>query len=94
MIATKKWAEIMLASDRGEPIQFRRLGQIDWYNNTSPQWNWEVFEYRIKPKPPIEVWFIVNETGDISSRPYFSESLAERYRLSDQKIIKLCEVVE
>lgn len=51
MKTTKEMAEVMLAFDRGEQIQFYdTIGKrwIDVINE--PNWNWSLHDYRIKPE--------------------------------------------
>ena len=53
--------EVMEAFKRGEEIEFRlRLTLGSWGKETAPIWNWDEFDYRIKPKPKqtvtIEKW--------------------------------------
>lgn len=55
MKTTKDMAEIMLAFDRGEQIEFISKdlrSSADWTTMTQePEWNWSDFDYRVKPKP-------------------------------------------
>lgn len=50
-MTTKEMIEVMQAYERGEEIEFRLADCEDrWAPTISPLWNWEKFEYRIKPK--------------------------------------------
>ena len=55
MKTTKEMAEIMLAFERGEQIEFISKdlsSSADWTTMTQePEWNWSDFDYRVKPKP-------------------------------------------
>ena len=55
MKTTKEMAEIMLAFERGEQIEFISKdlkSSADWTAMTQePEWNWSDFDYRVKPKP-------------------------------------------
>ena len=55
MKTTKEMAEIMLAFERGEQIEFMSKNlrsSADWTTMTQePEWNWSDFDYRVKPKP-------------------------------------------
>ena len=55
MKTTKEMAEIMLAFERGEQIEFiskNLRNSADWTTMTQePKWNWSDFDYRVKPKP-------------------------------------------
>ena len=49
----KKAAEIMLAFADGAEIQYSHKGQnnwLNWINESSPSFDWQAFDYRIKPK--------------------------------------------
>ena len=50
----KKAAEIMLAFADGAEIQYSHKGQnnwLNWINESSPSFDWQAFDYRIKPEP-------------------------------------------
>lgn len=48
---TKEKIEVMQAYERGEEIEARLANYEDrWGDANAPLWNWECFEYRIKPK--------------------------------------------
>lgn len=49
---TKKAAEVMLAFVAGEEIEFRRCDSLTWYLDTDPTWDWDAYDYRVKPKAP------------------------------------------
>ena len=55
MKTTKEMAEIMLAYERGEQIQCRMKTipeNDEWGTITQePEWNWTMFDYRVKQKP-------------------------------------------
>lgn len=55
MKTTKEMAEIMLAYERGEQIEFmpkNLRSSANWTTMTQePEWNWSDFDYRVKPKP-------------------------------------------
>lgn len=46
-------AAVMLAAAEGKPLQVRcaEAGEISWRNIEAGSWNWDRFEYRIKPEP-------------------------------------------
>ena len=49
----KQAAEIMLAFADGAEIQYSHKGQnnwLNWINESSPSFDWQAFDYRIKPK--------------------------------------------
>lgn len=50
----KKAAEIMLAFADGAEIQYSHKGQnnwLNWINESSPSFDWQTFDYRIKKEP-------------------------------------------
>lgn len=50
-MTTKEMIEVMQAYERGEEIEARLANYEDrWGDANAPLWNWECFEYRIKPK--------------------------------------------
>ncbi len=52
MKTTKEKAEVMLAFDRGEQIQFYDTICKRWIDVINePNWCWSLQDYRIKPKP-------------------------------------------
>jgi hypothetical protein len=55
--------KIMQAYVDGKTIE-TRVRRDKWFENSSPGWNWEEAQYRIKPEPmEIEVW--VNPDGSV-----------------------------
>ena len=53
-MTTKEMIEVMQAYEKGEEIEMRLADCEDdrWAPTASPLWNWDNFEYRIKPKEP------------------------------------------
>ena len=49
MKTTKEMIEVMQAYDRGEQIQLLNRVGI-WVDIDMPEWNWELRDYRVKPK--------------------------------------------
>ena len=49
MKTIKEMTDIMLAFDRGEQIEFR-YKEIEWRDTNKPIWDWNHFDYRVKPK--------------------------------------------
>ena len=41
----------MLAYDRGEQIEFLDREEMEWHGVSNPTWDWNRFDYRVKPKP-------------------------------------------
>jgi hypothetical protein len=53
-MTTQEMIEVMQAYERGEEIEMRLANceEYEWAFAGLPVWNWEKFEYRIKPKEP------------------------------------------
>jgi hypothetical protein len=51
-MTTKEMVEVMLAYENGKQIQYRGKHNIrdEWLFCKHPSWNWELYEYRIKPE--------------------------------------------
>ncbi len=84
--------EIMQAAQRGEAIQGRSVSE-DWITLQCPIWNWELFEYRIKPQPRT---FYANEYSDGRlgvARPTEAASVRRAGR-DAVRVVKLVEVLE
>jgi len=48
---SKEAAKIMLAHANGKKIEFRWRGSSNWMEmDGNPNWNWEGYQYRIKPQ--------------------------------------------
>lgn len=51
MKTTKEMIEIMQAYENGEKIEYRlKEGNKRWFKALHPEWDWVLFDYRIKPK--------------------------------------------
>ena len=48
---------VIQAEKDGESIQWRRKGDQGWFTAAVPTWNFENFEYRVKPDDPFEEWW-------------------------------------
>ena len=46
----RKAAEVMMAYADGNEIEFLNSGK-EWINTLNPMFDWQMFDYRIKPKP-------------------------------------------
>ena len=53
---------VMQAAERGEEIEGRHLWSKSWMNIPTPTWNWDEFDYRVKPKPQ-KFWVVFNKEG-------------------------------
>ena len=44
---------VMTACKEGKTIQCANAGNDDWEDWSHPSWNWNRFDYRVKPEPKI-----------------------------------------
>lgn len=82
--------------ETGGKVQFRiisRVPDLDWQDAVSPIWNFDEFEYRIKPKP-LELW--VNLYPDGTSSPYETkkEALAAKKDYAEARTVHMREVTD
>lgn len=51
-------AAVMLAWAPGKEVEYKLYGGSEWRSTTCPSWNWDAFEFRIKPtaKPNLRPW--------------------------------------
>ena len=91
--------EVMEAFERGEEIEHFSLMEEIWTKTAIPDWDWALYEYRIKPKPQkiitIEKWLVTNkkrfdvvETSDIDA--YLGEGCGwDKVKLLDTYEVEL-----
>jgi len=88
---TKKAIKVMQAFVGGAEIEAKAKDHATTWDNATPAWDWEGWDYRIKKKP-IEVWAYVALSGVCLASPY---NLSPDVSLgSDARLIRLREVVE
>ncbi len=78
--------EVMQAFERGEEIEYNMLNSdfIDWDIATQPTFNWQAYDYRIKPKPKQEehkmktqwIYFGLEE-GGYGNRYHITQAMTE-----------------
>lgn len=54
---TDEMIEVMQAHARGEAIEVSAKGADDWSEIKYPLWDWNSFEYRVKPKAVEALWY-------------------------------------
>nr|DAY31856.1 MAG TPA: hypothetical protein [Caudoviricetes sp.] len=54
---TEKMIEVMQAYTKGEAIEVSDKGVDDWSEIKCPLWDWNSFEYRVKPKIVETLWY-------------------------------------
>lgn len=48
---TAECNKVMQAYVEGKPIQYADAEMEDWIDIESPDWNWDNYDYRVKPEP-------------------------------------------
>ena len=54
---TNEMIAVMQAHARGEAIEVSDKGADDWSEIKHPLWDWNSFEYRVKPKIVETLWY-------------------------------------
>lgn len=88
---TKHAVEVMQAYIDGKPIERQRmLPSEPWCainKNSEPSWDWEKFNYRVKPEPrTFKVW--ISET---SIYAYHESHVIKSWQSSGWKLIEVVE---
>lgn len=47
---------VMVAFKCGQKIQLTSDSRTQWIDVESPNWNWSLYDYRIKPREPRRIW--------------------------------------
>ena len=55
---------VMQAAALSEEIECRYLWEESWQSVPTPTWNWDKFDYRVKPKPQ-KFWVIFNQQNRV-----------------------------
>lgn len=88
----KEKIAVMQAADDGKKIQVSLKGEANWFGIDAPAWNWDRFDYRVKPKT-LELWVNVYPNG--LSAYYDTKELADKFANSDRlRCVHMREVVE
>lgn len=67
MITTAEKIAVMWAFGAGKKIELTpRHYMAPWALNDHPLWNWEDWNYRVKPEP-VEKWVVIDRDGDVDS---------------------------
>ena len=95
MKTLKERIEIMQACLDGKEIEYistTRYGGELWSKSSNHNFNWDVYDYRIKPEPMV-LW-INTEESDHICYGYRRIEDAERLATSPKKFRKFIEVIE
>jgi hypothetical protein len=83
---TREAIEIMLGWVNGKIVEVRsaHTPHGDWteLRISTPSWNWEYNNYRIKPEP-MEVYVWVNEMGDKDIYPDFGKHTWTKHKFRE-----------
>ena len=89
---------VLQAFKQGKAIQFRRRSHPDtdvyWKDTPKPCWDWDTFDYRVKPAEPRRVWLNFYPTmGGRSSVCYDSREEAAKFACyEDSQQVEFVEV--
>ena len=64
---------VMQAFKDGKKVECRMIGYDDWEETDDVQWNWALFDYRVKPEPeyvPYDWVFEVNRSKWVRNKNY------------------------
>lgn len=78
---TKKAIKVMQAYVDGKTIEFNPVGSDDWIEEDNPNWNYNYFNYRIKPEPHYRPFKNAEEVMEAIKQhgPYIKENNTYRY---------------
>ena len=89
--------EVMEAFERGEEIEYEKINKQDWTLMRIEEWNFEKYNYRIKPKPKqvviIEKWLCKSEHIELftveADKDYFLTIDCTKVKLLDTYEVEL-----
>ena len=94
MKTLKEKIEIMQAALDGAEIWFKTRDTNIWHEISGPVFNWDLNDYKVKPKP-VEVFGFICSSGTTSSACFPTKDEAVKYfKHHEGKIIKLQQVTE
>jgi hypothetical protein len=79
----------------GGMIEFRSTIDDDyliWQDAVAPAWNFDDFDYRIKPKP-LELWVIVTARGVVLNTAFTDILTAHACLKSSDRVVHMREVM-
>jgi hypothetical protein len=89
MKTTAEMIEVMQAFERGEAVEICDDVKPYWYPSHRPAWDWQQFDYRIKPKL-IEGWVNAYDDGSLmglhKSREEANEGSSGLHRIRCVKV--------
>lgn len=89
MTTLREKIEIMQAYEKGERLQVKHKGE--WSDISFPLWNWELNQYRVKPKKTT-LWFALLKSKHAGN--FFLTSPVEKkiHDMELEKYLSYCEL--
>lgn len=88
---------VMRAALDGKPVEFRDRFGSEWARLENPKdlgWNWDKFDFRVKPTP-IKVYFIAhNGAPDLSSANFCKPTCDSRDIAAGYSVVEFIEVIK
>ena len=91
--ATAEMIDVMRAYVKGEQIEVKPYHEKIWASVVVPSWNWELYEFRVKPKQR-EWWEIYPSPYHFSSEEAAKSWMARSCAPVGCKVIHVREVIE
>ena len=91
---TKEAIKVMQAYVDGEEIEAcarDHMVSYDWYDCPTPNWDFSIWDYRIKPKEPRKYW-IVFKDGSPYSKPRADYFDAYTYSVLTEDMFPYCRI--
>lgn len=92
---TKRMIEVMQAYADGEEVEWKLAGRPSGWDGDPcimPSWNWDKYDYRVKPQPRV-LYVIQDESGQFSSS-WPTRRQAEAHVGRYESIVKFQEVLK
>jgi|TARA_R110000851_G_scaffold87200_3_gene190052 hypothetical protein len=93
MMNTKEMVAVILAFDEGKTIQGAPCNSSDWMDLRDPCWNFDIWDFRVKPAEPRVFYVVDYFTGCLGEKRYLYEFDA-RKNISDNPRDKIVKFVE
>lgn len=93
-MTTKEKIEVIRAYDQGKPVEQRKIGSDAWYIQSSNRWDFDDYEYRVKPLPKTkfkagdvvvllseedEAFPELREITEVDDKKYIFDHILDRY---------------
>lgn len=87
---------VMTAFKNGAVIEWRRHDRTygdDWFSLSTPNWNWELFDYRIAAQPPVERWALIRGAGCVDNIFFYECDAYKDKAAKGGRVVLLREVL-